>query len=149
VIERFKNRDARAVYARAREQGRMLPEGLGYVVSWVETNFDRCFQVMECDDERLLHEWADRWSDPRGVRVRARRDDGGGSGDGYGAIGSKRGKLGISRTCVEVRARAGGRGRGRLVVDVHVYEDANEHGDRWRLAYPLSGTPRWWRSRHR
>ena len=63
VIERFKNRDARAVYARAREQGRMLPEGLGYVVSWVETNFDRCFQVMECDDERLLHEWADRWSD--------------------------------------------------------------------------------------
>jgi len=41
----------------------MLPEGLGYVVSWPETNFDRCFQVMECDDERLLREWADRWSD--------------------------------------------------------------------------------------
>lgn len=32
-------------------------------LSWIETNFDRCFQVMECDDERLLHEWADRWRD--------------------------------------------------------------------------------------
>lgn len=63
VLERFKNRDARAVYARAREHGRMLPEGLTYVASWVETNFDRCFQVMECDDERLLHEWTARWSD--------------------------------------------------------------------------------------
>jgi len=63
VIEHFKNRDARAVYARARERGRMLPEGLTYIASWVETSFDRCFQVMECGDERLLHEWAERWSD--------------------------------------------------------------------------------------
>jgi hypothetical protein len=63
VIERFKNRDARAVYARARERGRMLPEGLEYIASWVETSFDRCFQLMECSDERLLHEWAARWSD--------------------------------------------------------------------------------------
>jgi hypothetical protein len=63
VIERFKNRDASAVYARARERGRMLPEGLTYVASWVETNSDRCFQVMECGDERLLHEWTERWSD--------------------------------------------------------------------------------------
>ena len=63
VIERFKNRDARAIYTRLREQGRMMPEGLVYVGSWIETNFDRCFQAMECDDERLLHEWAARWSD--------------------------------------------------------------------------------------
>jgi hypothetical protein len=63
VIERFKNRDAKAVYARADERGRMMPEGLEYVASWVETSFDRCFQVMRCDDERLLHAWADRWRD--------------------------------------------------------------------------------------
>lgn len=63
VVERFKNRDARPVYARFREQGRMMPDGLKYVGSWVEENFDRCFQVMECEDERLLREWADRWSD--------------------------------------------------------------------------------------
>jgi hypothetical protein len=63
VIERFKNRDAKAVYARARVHGRMLPEGLTYVASWVETSFDRCFQVMETDDESLLETWADRWRD--------------------------------------------------------------------------------------
>ena len=63
VIERFKNRDARAVYARFQEKGRMMPEGLKYVGSWIEVGFDRCFQVMKCDDVRLLEEWADRWRD--------------------------------------------------------------------------------------
>lgn len=63
VIERFKNRDARAVYARAREKGRMIPDGVTYVSSWVETNFDRCFQLMETDDATLLEAWADNWRD--------------------------------------------------------------------------------------
>ena len=63
VIERFKNRDAKAVYRRFRESGRMMFDGLGYVASWVETSHDRCFQVMECDDEALLHRWADNWRD--------------------------------------------------------------------------------------
>lgn len=63
VIERFRDRDARAVYERFDAKGRMMPEGLRYVASWVESNFDRCFQVMECDDETLLHEWAASWSD--------------------------------------------------------------------------------------
>jgi hypothetical protein len=63
VVERFKNRDAKSVYTRVREQGRRMPDGVTYVASWVETNFDRCFQVMECDDERLLHAWADAWRD--------------------------------------------------------------------------------------
>ena len=43
VVERFKNREAIPVYRRFREKGRMAPEGLHYVESWVETNFDRCF----------------------------------------------------------------------------------------------------------
>jgi Protein of unknown function (DUF3303) len=63
VIERFKNRDAAAVYKRFREQGRMAPEGLKYIDSWVETNFDRCFQLMECDDQKLFHEWIANWKD--------------------------------------------------------------------------------------
>ena len=63
VIERFKNRDAKAVYRRFQEKGRMAPEGLIYVESWVETNFDRCFQLMECEDVRLLEKWADHWRD--------------------------------------------------------------------------------------
>lgn len=41
----------------------MAPEGLAYVESWVETNFDRCFQLMECDDARLLEKWANHWRD--------------------------------------------------------------------------------------
>ena len=63
VIERFKNRDAVAVYRRFRDQGRMAPEGLRYVGSWIEANFDRCFQLMECDDPRLFQEWVARWGD--------------------------------------------------------------------------------------
>lgn len=63
VIERYKDRDARAVYRRFREQGRMAPEGLTYVGSWIEANFDRCFQLMECADPRLLQQWVVRWQD--------------------------------------------------------------------------------------
>ena len=63
VIERFRNRDAKAVYRRFRDQGRMAPDGLKYVGSWIEVNFDRCFQIMECDDGRLLQEWVANWGD--------------------------------------------------------------------------------------
>jgi len=63
VIERFKNRDARAIYSRFRDKGRMMPEGLNYVDSYVEENFDRCFQLMECDDPQLLEQWASHWRD--------------------------------------------------------------------------------------
>ena len=63
VIERFRDRDAKAVYRRLREQGRMMPEGLSYVGSWIEANFDRCFQLMECDDARLLQDWLLGWGD--------------------------------------------------------------------------------------
>jgi len=63
VIERFKNCDAKAVYRRSQEKGRMMPEGLKYVGSWVEANFDRCFQLMECDDARLFQQWVIQWQD--------------------------------------------------------------------------------------
>ena len=57
VIERFKNRDAEAVYRRFQERGRMLPDGLKYIAIWVESNQERCFQLMESDDLCLLDEW--------------------------------------------------------------------------------------------
>ena len=63
VIERFKNRDAKAVYRRFRDGGRSMPEGLRYVNSWIEANFERCFQLMECDDARLFQQWVASWSD--------------------------------------------------------------------------------------
>jgi hypothetical protein len=61
VIERFRDNDMIPVYERVRAAGRMLPEGLRYIDSWVEPNFGRCFQLMECDDPRLLQEWVLQW----------------------------------------------------------------------------------------
>ncbi|MGD9804459.1 MAG: DUF3303 domain-containing protein [Hyphomicrobiaceae bacterium] len=63
VIEHFRNRDAKAVYARFRNNGRMAPEGLVYMGSWIEANFARCFQLMECNDARLLQDWIMNWGD--------------------------------------------------------------------------------------
>jgi hypothetical protein len=57
VIERFRDNDMVPVYQRLREQGRRIPAGLKYIDSWVEPNFSRCFQLMECDDLRLFQEW--------------------------------------------------------------------------------------------
>jgi hypothetical protein len=61
VIERFI--DAKEVYRRLREKGRMLPDGLKYVESWVETNYNRCFQLMECKDSSLFQKWMIQWQD--------------------------------------------------------------------------------------
>ena len=63
VIERFKNHDAVPVYLRYREKGRMMPDGLKYVDSWVERDLSRCFQLMECNDPQLLQQWISHWQD--------------------------------------------------------------------------------------
>jgi Protein of unknown function (DUF3303) len=62
VMETFRRGPA-PVYERAAEHGRLLPEGLRYVDSWIHQGLDRCFQLMEADDPRALDEWMDRWSD--------------------------------------------------------------------------------------
>jgi len=61
AIERFRGRDARAIYRRLRDEGRRLPQGLTYVGSWIEASCDRCFQLVECEDARLLPAWALAW----------------------------------------------------------------------------------------
>ena len=61
IIERFQDNDMLPIYQRVNDEGRMLPEGLKYIDSWVEPNFSRCFQLMECDDLRLLQEWILKW----------------------------------------------------------------------------------------
>ena len=63
IIERFKPGLAREVYRRFRDHGRMAPDGLRYIASWVDLNFERCFQVMESEDEALVHEWIANWND--------------------------------------------------------------------------------------
>jgi uncharacterized protein DUF3303 len=62
VVETFR-RGPDPVYQRAADQGRLLPDGLVYVDSWVDERLDRCFQLMETDDPALLDEWTARWSD--------------------------------------------------------------------------------------
>ena len=61
VIEHFKDNDMLPIYKCVRDGGRMLPEGLRYVDSWIEPNFARCFQLMECDDLRLFQQWTLQW----------------------------------------------------------------------------------------
>ena len=63
VVERFKNKDAVAVYRRFRDRGRMMPAGLVYVSSWIDLKFECCYQVMETHDRGLLDEWIANWSD--------------------------------------------------------------------------------------
>jgi len=63
IVEHFKNGDAVPVYRRFRDRGRMAPEGLTYVSSWIDDKFARCYQLMEADDRRLLDEWMSHWSD--------------------------------------------------------------------------------------
>lgn len=64
VIERFKNAGAvSAVYQRFHQNGRMMPDGLTYVDSWIEANLERCFLLADCDDPRVIQEWVLRWND--------------------------------------------------------------------------------------
>ena len=63
VIERFRGGDAVPVYRRFRDQGRLAPDGLRYVASWVTADLARCFQVMVCEDPELLAQWMARWHD--------------------------------------------------------------------------------------
>jgi hypothetical protein len=63
VVEHFRNQDPVPVYRRFRERGRLMPEGLRYVSSWVDDKLERCFQLMETEEPRLLDEWMANWND--------------------------------------------------------------------------------------
>ena len=63
LVEHFREGDPIPVYRRFREHGRMAPEGLQYVGSWITEDLGRCFQVMDCDDPSLLEQWMARWED--------------------------------------------------------------------------------------
>ena len=63
VIEHFKNQDPVPVYRRFKARGRLAPEGLQYVSSWVDEKLECCFQMMEADDRSYLDEWMAQWSD--------------------------------------------------------------------------------------
>jgi hypothetical protein len=61
VTEHFK--DAPAIYRRFREKGRMMPDGLNYISSWIDTEFQVCYQLMETEDVTLFDRWTENWDD--------------------------------------------------------------------------------------
>jgi Domain of unknown function (DUF3303) len=63
IIERFKGGDPVPVYRRFREKGRMAPDGVAHVNSWVTPDLSTCFQVMDSPDRERLDQWLERWRD--------------------------------------------------------------------------------------
>ena len=63
IIEHFKNNDPAPIYCRFRDKGRMAPEGLLYISSWIDESLTRCYQLMETSDRTLLDNWIANWSD--------------------------------------------------------------------------------------
>ena len=63
IIEKFKAGTASEVYRRFKERGRMVPDGLNYISSWVKTDLSTCYQVMETGDPGKLDQWMDQWKD--------------------------------------------------------------------------------------
>ena len=63
IVEKFKNNDPLPVYRRFRDFGRLAPDGVQYVASWVDANLERCFQLMESEQRELIDEWIAHWSD--------------------------------------------------------------------------------------
>lgn len=63
IIERFRNGDPVPVYRRFRDRGRLAPDGLKYIASWIDSRMERCYQVMEADDRALIDQWIAEWHD--------------------------------------------------------------------------------------
>ena len=61
IVEHFRSGDPRPVYDRFRQRGRLAPEGLEYVGSWVTDDLRHCYQLMRCDDRSLIVQWTSAW----------------------------------------------------------------------------------------
>ncbi|MDH5356059.1 MAG: DUF3303 domain-containing protein [Gammaproteobacteria bacterium] len=63
VIEHFKPGCFDQVYHRFSKKGRMLPNGLSYLNSWVSKENNVCYQLMETDNVALFSAWVKNWDD--------------------------------------------------------------------------------------
>ncbi len=63
IIEKFRNGDNISVYRRFRDKGRLAPDGLNYISSWIDESISRCYQIMETHDPALLDQWINNWKD--------------------------------------------------------------------------------------
>ena len=76
VIETFRPGQRESVNRRFRQKGRMLPEGLAYLDSWLEAEGNRCFQLMETSEAALLQAWSEGWNDLVSFEFIALNDEG-------------------------------------------------------------------------
>jgi hypothetical protein len=63
IIEKFKQNKVKEVYKRFEEKGRLMPDGLTYINSWIAEDVSACYQLMETNDKGKLHEWISNWND--------------------------------------------------------------------------------------
>ena len=63
IIEKFYPDKVKEVYERFEEKGRLMPEGLSYINSWIDADLTTCYQVMETNEEQKIHEWIRHWND--------------------------------------------------------------------------------------
>jgi hypothetical protein len=63
VIETFRGGNARAIGERFHTKGRMMPDGVSYVASWVDPKAMRCYQLMEAPSALAMRPWVKAWDD--------------------------------------------------------------------------------------
>lgn len=63
IIEKFQAGKVKMIYERFDEKGRMMPDGVNYINSWIQTDMSTCYQVMESDSKEKIHEWISHWKD--------------------------------------------------------------------------------------
>ncbi len=63
VIEKFKQEKVKDLYKRFEEKGRLMPDGLTYINSWITEDVSTCYQLVETHDINKLYEWINNWND--------------------------------------------------------------------------------------
>ena len=62
VIEYFRPGQAPNIYRRLAERGRMAPQDVVHLHSWVGLELERYSQVMEAESEDRVRAWRVRWA---------------------------------------------------------------------------------------
>jgi len=63
VVEKFKPNCFEENNSLWNKKGRMFPEGLYYLNSWVNKEQNICFQLMETNDPKLFETWIENWKE--------------------------------------------------------------------------------------
>jgi len=63
IIERFHPGTVKLLYERFAEKGRLMPDGVEYINSWIDENVSTCYQVMQSDSIDKIQVWISCWDD--------------------------------------------------------------------------------------